>query len=449
MAKVPQERKTYEAVPAARKAFLALRDFGYKFEEAVADLVDNSVEHGSTTVRIEAVWEGPDSYVHIMDNGSGMGAAQLREALRHGSNSEYEEDSLGKFGFGLKSASLSQCDVLTVSSRQNPKQANIYAYAWDTDYIVKTNSWEILEIPTKELHATAAEHLRETVGTVVTWYGLRFLQSYKKPDGEHAKKGFYDILKRTEQHLAMVFHRFLSGEVKGRRLILLINNKKVEPWDPFARRGEKTKSLDPQRITFDTGTAKGTVVFEPYVLPAERNFSSPTSFAYYSGPERWNKQQGFYIYRADRMIQSGGWCGIRTQDEHTKLARIAISFPTKLDEAFKINVSKTAIILPSELKDVLKTLTEPVIRIAKDEYNPRRDPAISPAPLAPLGKELGSPSVSDPTTPSKPSNPSVLKSKSKLDVDQLELLLLAFAKEPGEKQVIKLVAERMRSHFEK
>ncbi len=70
-----------------------------------------------------------------------------------------------------------------------------------------------------------------------------------------------------------------------------------------------------------------------------------------SGPLKWNRQQGLYIYRADRLIQHGGWCGIRAADEHTKLARASLDFQTDLDLLFQINVAKMRALIPPEDQD--------------------------------------------------------------------------------------------------
>jgi hypothetical protein len=69
------------------------------------------------------------------------------------------------------------------------------------------------------------------------------------------------------------------------------------------------------------------------------------------------------------MIQSGGWSGFRTIDEHTKLARISVSFAPSLDEAFKINVAKMRVQLPSIIKEeVLKSITS-VVKTAREIYD--------------------------------------------------------------------------------
>src|SRR5699024_2256977 len=72
-----------------------------------------------------------------------------------------------------------------------------------------------------------------------------------------------------------------------------------------------------------------------------------------SGPLKWNRQQGLYFYRANRLVQWGGWAGIRAIDEHTKLGRAALSFDTDLDDVFNTNVAKMRVSLPSGLKQRL------------------------------------------------------------------------------------------------
>lgn len=103
-----------EVIPSAQRLVKSLRDVGYEFATAVADLIDNSVEAKANTVWIDVVWDGESSYVTIADNGEGMSPQQLREAMRFGSERDYESEDLGKFGLGLKTASLSQCLKFTV-----------------------------------------------------------------------------------------------------------------------------------------------------------------------------------------------------------------------------------------------------------------------------------------------------------------------------------------------
>lgn len=92
--------KELEVIPAARRLMASLRDMGYDFAAAVSDLVDNSIEAGATLVAIDLEFDGDDSWVRIADNGRGMKPVELREAMRYGSEREYQEEDLGKFGLG-------------------------------------------------------------------------------------------------------------------------------------------------------------------------------------------------------------------------------------------------------------------------------------------------------------------------------------------------------------
>lgn len=377
-----------EVIPSARRLVKSLRDVGYEFVTAVADLIDNCIEAKAKTVWVDLVWEGEKSYVTIADNGEGMALATLKEAMRFGSEREYESEDLGKFGLGLKTASLSQCLRFTVATRNNPTRADINAYCWDVDHVAATNRWEIIPVRTAELHEGVRQHLRDTTGTVVVWERLDRILGYKRPDGESARKQIYAMCRELEDHLAMVFHRFLAGEVRGKRLAIYVNENKVMPWDPFARQEENTKCLEVKTFKHEGTSGKGEIIVEPFVLPHQSRFSSQEAFNRASGPEKWNKQQGLYIYRADRMIQSGGWSGLRALDEHRKLARIAISFQPRLDDEFKINVAKMRVSLPSEMREIIAKAIGPAVTMAEDEYRQRERkssgaPTSAPTPAAP------------------------------------------------------------------
>jgi hypothetical protein len=109
-------------------------------------------------------------------------------------------------------------------------------------------------------------------------------------------------------------------------------------------------------------------MLEPFVLPHQSDFSSPESFRRASGPANWNQQQGFYVYRANRLIQSGGWCRIRTLDEHTKLARVALRFSPQLDDAFRVNVAKMRVQLPAGMREPIAEAIFPVTKLANEVY---------------------------------------------------------------------------------
>lgn len=448
-----------EVIPGARRLIRSLRDMGYEFSAAVADIVDNSIEAKASVVRIDIAWNGEHSHVHIADNGKGMSAADLREAMRYGAEREYDTEDLGKFGLGLKTASLSQCSKLTVASRWNPNRVDINAYCWDFGHIEATNRWEILPVAGQALHSDVRQHLKETTGTVVIWERLDRVLGYKRPDGEHARKQLMVMCRELEEHLAMVFHRFLAGEVRGKRLSIYLNNNKIVPWDPFARSEAATQKLDDVAIRVESETAKTDVILEPFVLPAQSKFSSPEAHARASGPHKWNRQQGFYIYRADRMIQSGGWSGIRTLDEHLKLARVALNFSPRLDEAFKINVPKMRVTLPASIRDDITKALAPVMRLANSAYrtgekpaasssrtNPTARPSAPSTSSAPITRSNGSSGVLDSPDSPVPFGNSAKGSQITVGLEEVGALLERIAL-PEELPIVQRVIARARSTY--
>lgn len=372
-----------QLIPSAKRLIKSLRDMGYDFSQAVADIVDNSIEAKASLVAIDIEFDGDDSWVRIADNGTGMKPDELREAMRYGAVRDYDKDDLGKFGLGLKTASMSQCQRLSVASRWNTDRADIAAYSWDLEHIERTNRWEILPMERNGLGPAIRQPLKDTKGTVVLWQRLDRILGYKHPYGESSRKRLSQTCREIELHLGMVFHRFLAGEVRHKRFKLLLNGNEIKPWDPFCRAEDKAKILQPIRIPVDHDGVSGEVQFEPFVLPHQDDFSSPDAFRLASGPANWNQQQGFYIYRAGRMIQSGGWSNLRAPDEHTKLARVAVSFSPELDEAFKINVAKMRVQLPMLIRDAVREAIAPVVRLAREAYDRKtaRPPFLLSRPL--------------------------------------------------------------------
>lgn len=358
----------HELIPSAKRIIHSLRDMGYDFEQAVADVADNSVKAGASDIRIDVQFDGDDSWVRIADNGTGMREDQIREALRYGSQRKYADDDLGKFGLGLKTASLSQCRRLSVASRHDPRRREVSAYAWDLAHISKTDRWEVLSIRKGAMLQMLVEPLDKSTGTVVLWENLDRVLGYRKPYGEAARKRLLYDCRRLEQHLGMVFHRFLSGQVRGRSFSITLNGNKIEAWDPFSPNEAKTVALKPQKLVVDEDGIRGAVIIEPFILPKQDDFSSHEAFLR-AGCDAWNQMQGFYIYRANRLIQAGGWSNLRTRDEHTKLARVAVSFMPAVDEAFKINVAKMRAQLPASIREQVRTILQPYLKRAREVYD--------------------------------------------------------------------------------
>jgi len=350
-------------LPSANRIMVSMSNIGYDLPTSVADLVDNSVTAGATEVHIDFLYNDNDSCIRIYDNGIGMSSIEILEALRYGSRRDYSNVDLGKFGLGLKTASLSHCRKLTVASKQNGKEIPSILM-WDMDHIETEDVWEALKLNVDEANPLLLEKLTGCTGTVVLWQALDRVTT-----GSADLSTFLSMCRLLEEHLGMVFHRFLEQKAQRKLpLSIFVNGNLVKPWDPFARGEVETRLLPSSELQYEH---KGKVLkanIQPYILPPEQLFSSKAAHTAAAGPKRWNRQQGFYIYRNDRLIQSGGWNRLRAADEHTKLARIAVDFSSVADESFKVNIAKMNVQFPVEIRQTLTNIAATVAAAANKVY---------------------------------------------------------------------------------
>lgn len=365
-----------ELIPSARRLMESLRDIGYDLPAAVADLVDNSIDADAEEIRIDMGHDLEGGWIRIADDGTGMSERRLDEAMRYGSSRRYETFDLGRFGLGLKTASLSQCRRLTVATRSTLR-GPIRVRRWDLDHVARTDSWHLERLTARESRTTLTDPLVGRTGTVVLWERLDRILGGRRPSGEAAARRLEAAAVEISEHLAMVFHRFLAGEAPGPPLAIKVVGSKLAPWDPFARSEPLTRVLAVQSLPLEYAGIRHEVVVQPYVLPSQHHFSSPEAHDGASGPNRWNRQQGLYVYRRDRLIQSGGWNRLRTLDEHAKLARVAVDIPPGAEASFRINVSKMTVGLPEGLRPQLRALIAGIVSLAQDVYR-RRLVVVSP-----------------------------------------------------------------------
>lgn len=361
--------KTFEVSPSAARLTGSLRDIGYDFTTAVADLVDNSLAAGAKNVNVFTHFEPQGSYVLISDDGHGMTESQLVEAMRFGTRRSYDKNELGRFGLGLKTGSFSQCRRLTVVTRTTPKRARFNVMTLDLNRIARTDRWDITVGESTPAIERAKDLLRESPGTIVVWEDLDRVLPERYAESGWGRRRLKSLSDKTAEHLSMVFHRFIAGEVPGRAdVVICVDDQKLRAWDPFAPSEDERSVLADQVFEVETEEGASEVTFRGVVLPSRDRFSSMDEFDRLSGPLKWNRQQGLYIYRAHRLVQHGGWSGIRGLDEHTKLARAAILFDTDLDEAFQINVAKMSVELPPVLRQMLQRPVHELCLLADDAY---------------------------------------------------------------------------------
>jgi hypothetical protein len=348
----------------------ALRGLGYNTSTALADIVDNSIAAGATAVEIDFSWEsGGTSTISIIDDGTGMTPSELDIAMRLGERNPLDvrgAHDLGRFGLGMKTASFSQCRRLTVATR---RPGDFSCLRWDLDILAisRDDGWYLLEGPSEGSERFLLPLEERSHGTIVLWEKLDRIVT-----AGFTEQDFLDLMDKVQQHLAMVFHRYLEGPHP--RLQIFINGRSVVPWNPFHL---ATWSSPVERILTDAGM----VEVQCHVLP-HRDRLDASEYERAGGPEGWTAQQGFYVYRNQRLLVAGSWLGLGqgrswTKEEAHRLARIRLDIPNSADAEWKIDIRKSTARPPVSIRSRLIRLAEDARSRARQVFAHRGQPVRS------------------------------------------------------------------------
>jgi hypothetical protein len=348
-----QSNKFRSAPPNSSAMIETLRGLGYSTGAALADIIDNSISARAKNICLKFIWRGAESSVLVVDDGDGMNDAELESAMRLGDKnptSQRNPNDLGRFGIGLKSASFSQCRRLTVGSM---KDGLVSCLRWDLDYLANNSDggWHLLEGADPRTGSLIVENMPTPKGTVVLWEAMDRIVTPGFTEQE-----YLDLIDKVEQTLGMIFHRFIEGS--NPRLRLTINDVPVKPWDPFMSNNSFTMASP--EVPFKT--TSGVVKIRGYVLPHNDQLTDE-EYERWGGPDGWNSQQGFYVYRNDRLLVSGGWLGLGgrrawTREESHRLARISIEITNTSDVDWKIDIRKSIARPPLSVRPMLIKIAE-------------------------------------------------------------------------------------------
>ena len=353
------------AQPNPRSTINSYRSFGYNLSTAIADIIDNSISANADNIEITFKWEGKSSFISISDNGNGMNLEELVIAMTPGSKDPEATrnlNDLGRFGLGLKTASFSQCKRLTVITKK--EESNIFKRCWDIDFINQEERWVLLDFVSNEAFISILENQKS--GTVVLWENLDRIVGEASIDNEAVKNAFYEELNRVKQHLSLVFHRF----IESKRIKIVVNNLILEPWNPFLL------NLVPKPEMGQIEILHNNVEVTYFVLPHMSKISHE-NYEKSGGPLGWYQQQGFYIYRGDRLLVTGDWLGIEKKREYSKLARIAVNFPNTGDFDWNLDIKKSTATPPIEIRKDLGRIARIAIMKSAKIYNWRGQKTIS------------------------------------------------------------------------
>ena len=333
--------------PKADLFLEAIRNVGYSFDTAVADILDNSIAADASTIDLCSSFTAENGMpsLAICDNGFGMNPEKLLDSMRFAHQelaTIRSGNDLGRFGLGMKLASLSQARSVLVIAKQKGERAT--AACWDIDYIKQVGDWI--------LQSYVGENAELAIVEILTQYGLEDV--FDDWNREHdsgvmvcwlsidrfAVENLSVRLANLRNHLSLVFHRYLEGVVT-KKISIRVEGKKVLPVDPYLL-------SHPYSSSADMLTSNGVRV-QAHVLPymSELKDEDWDLLGQTANKSKKTLQSGFYIYRVNRLIVWGKWFGIVTDIATRKLVRVELDIDSIKDEEWNLDVRKSRAEIPT------------------------------------------------------------------------------------------------------
>jgi hypothetical protein len=364
-----------DSIPNPEYLVKSISEQGYTLESALADLIDNSISAKASNIEVLTDLENPRFKLFIADDGGGMTELELIQNMKFPSSlmeANRDRIDLGRFGLGMKTASFSQTRRFTVLSKKKGSD-QYHARTWDVDYLKEVAKWRIIVNSDEEIAAIyerfsflSEQYLNGVKGfepnTIIVWDGLFKFETYlNRENGLKAIKR--EIAEVTSDYLSLVFHRFLEN--KKNPFSIRINNTVLQPFSPFPSDVADLRPLVPKQALFN-GEA---VRLEGYVLPVRSiDESKQTTSIWTTKFNSLLDLEGIYIYRADRIILFGGWNGLIKKSANLQLARLKVDLGNKIDHLIHLNVSKSQIKIPYELRNAFYRYIAELKEEAQKEY---------------------------------------------------------------------------------
>lgn len=366
--------KFEDANPNPEYLIKSIAEQGYSLETSLADLMDNSISAKASRIEVLIDFESEPFRLFLSDNGEGMTAEELRLNMQFPSCSPEHDriaTDLGRFGLGMKTASFSQTRKFTVLTRK--KGSSKYSgRTWDVDYL-RNNGWKIIVNSPEEvdelinqyqaLSTGYNKHFQDfTANTIVIWSGLYKFENYLS-DSNRKRALQKEITEVTNDYLALVFHRFMEKD--NNPLKIRINNTHVIPFNPFPENEKDFRQIEPRQRPFEDDVIK----IEGFVLPSRAIKESQNGLNNWTSKHRsLMDMEGLYIYRADRIILFGGWNGIIKKAPRLQLARLRVEVGNSVDHLLHLNVAKSQIVVPHELRSAFESYIEDLKYEAEREF---------------------------------------------------------------------------------
>lgn len=360
----------------------SMRSVGYDLNTAVADIIDNSIAANAHRVSVRYFDQGEAPYIAIVDDGDGMDLDTALAAMRLAGKSPLEQrdaNDLGRFGLGLKTASFSQARSLLVRSISHGTGTTL---CWDLDRVASTGRWSLEQLNEDETIAAIPAKVHASMplnhGTCVLWRNLDKLETLTGS----ALRDVDRAMSEMAEYLALVFHRFthpyLSDDID--KVTIDINGYELPRRDPFLADNPAVQITSVQRIGDSGATLRG------YTLPYQNRLSDNDRKLLSLSEERGKTltdTQGFYIYRAYRLITWGSWFRMLPKKQATKLSRVRVDIPNTLDAEWTLDIKKSKAAPPRIVSEVMKRYTQQLAKPSRrvQQFRGRKKSELPEAPI--------------------------------------------------------------------
>ncbi len=357
-------------VPAsAGRLINAVANMGYDPEVALCDLIDNSIDANAHNIKIHLTTQKPEkgrkeviSRCLIADDGNGMDRETLINAFTLGSQRSYPKHALGKFGIGLKSASLSLSSKIIMLTKTKNADKPLCAVLSRQD-IESSGKYEIDlgDDPTEQYKLLWQEYAPSQ-----TQESMLILEELNSPPNED----FIDYLQR---YCGVIYHLFLEDNSKP--LVISVNDEEITPLDPlFRKEAEKGGSLDVNtwdgktchvllehtELALDDGhkcyIAATNLVHPPTFGAEDHALRKQKRIEYNIEVDPYNKRptHGFYIYRNNRVIVLAElFRGLISRETSAWAFRGRLMFDESADTVLSLDVKKRHCVLPPIARETL------------------------------------------------------------------------------------------------
>jgi hypothetical protein len=339
--------KEENIIPEAGNLYSALRNSGYSNIAAMGDLIDNSLDAGAKTIRIDIAEDMKQ--IFLSDDGVGMSMETLNQALKLGGRKVHDNiNDLGKYGLGLITASISMGPKLRVITR-NDGQTNVGIF--DVAEVCDSNKFvaSFREANESEINSFDYRTNNAKSGTVLIIENCDKIQFMNVEE----------FVEELKEYIETAFWAFIRD---GRTII--VNDKTAQSKDPLYGFDERTQVRVNKTVLIPIGDGnekKEKLEILAVMLP---DFGKSINRSLRINIEN----QGFYVLRNNREIAPAVEIldVFKKHNDFNRL-RIKLNFGPGLDEEMGVNYTKHSISPNKKIINVLKReLGDEITKIRKE-----------------------------------------------------------------------------------